>query len=73
MSEVEEPGVRDKPLVMWENRRDRGREHLNQVRKECWNRENWTTFLHGHPFEWEKHQKYRKMDRKPKIPFLSII
>lgn len=54
MSEVEEPGVRGKPQVKWENRveeymRERGSGGLNQTKRESWHREKWRIFCHGHP------------------------
>lgn len=47
--------TRSRPLVKWENRveeyiRERGRGGLHQARRECWNRENWRAFCHGHLF-----------------------
>ncbi|KAK3889856.1 hypothetical protein Pcinc_006182 [Petrolisthes cinctipes] len=56
-SEVVGPGVRGRPPVRWQNRvkeyvkerNMRGRGGLDQVRRECWNRENWRHFCRGHP------------------------
>ncbi|KAK3893161.1 hypothetical protein Pcinc_003002 [Petrolisthes cinctipes] len=58
-SEVVGPGVRGRPPVRWQNRVEeyvkernmRGRGGLEQVRRECWNRENWRHFCRGHPLE----------------------
>ncbi|KAK3893665.1 hypothetical protein Pcinc_002527 [Petrolisthes cinctipes] len=58
-SEVVGPGVRGRPPVRWQNRVEeyvkernmRGRGGLEQVRRECWNRENWRHFCPGHPLE----------------------
>lgn len=53
---VEGSDVRGRPSVMRENRveeyrRERRRGGLDQERRECWNRENWRIFCHGHPLE----------------------
>lgn len=53
-SEVEGAAVKGRPLVKGENRveeyiRKRGRGGLDQVRRECWNKENWKLFCRGYP------------------------
>ncbi len=57
MSEIEGENVRRRPPVKWRDRvqeyaRERGEgslRNLDQIRKECQDRERWKLFCHGHP------------------------
>ncbi len=57
MSEIEGGNVRGRPPVKWRNRvqeyvRERGERslrNLEQVRRECQDRERWKLFCRGHP------------------------
>ncbi len=57
MSEIEGRNVRGRPPVKWRDRvqeyvRERGKgslRNLEQVRRECQDRERWKLFCRGHP------------------------
>ncbi len=56
-SKLEGPNRRGRPLGRWKDRVEEylgerginGREMLEEARRECWNRERWRPFCHGHP------------------------